>query len=359
VTCDRVRIERAICGDSSQICVEIEHEHVLTSEVFTADIGGHGLSDPKRQHWVPRVYLRYFATPESQNSGKETLWAFSRDKKSPAKLLCPSVESVAVEKYLYSPKNPDGSRDFGLEKKLGELESTIGELWPKLTTMQIGLTDSVRKIVGLFIATLHLRHPARRREMQELHQRLVERVERQLKSYKRVPPTIEVEVDGRKMTCETATFQDWKSTSENEHHRSFVDFIGNEGKWLAKILLKKRWSVIVADDPVFVTSDNPVVLDGPEDSDESFGFGTPGMTVTFPLSPKMMLLLGDRDGDGKDGLFCPLQAIPGMPLPAHAGLNWQVWVNASRMMFSSRPADVVLAEIVAFHDWAQVTKTLE
>ena len=145
------------------------------------------MSDPKRQHWVPQVYLNYFATPESQGSGKEMLWAFSRDKNSPATLLRPSVESVAVETFLYSPKNSDGSRDFKLEKKLSELEGTIGLLWPKLTTMQIGLTDSVRKILSLFVATLHLRHPERRKEMLELHRRLVNRVETQLRSFKDMP----------------------------------------------------------------------------------------------------------------------------------------------------------------------------
>lgn len=315
------------------------------------------MPDPKRQHWVPKVYLKYFATPESQGCGKEVLWAFSRDKSAPAKLLRPSVESVAVEKFLYSPKNADGSRDFKLEKKLGELEGTIGLLWPKLTTMQIGLTDSVRKILSLFVATLHLRHPERRKEMEDLHRKLIDGVETQLKSLKPIPPTIDVDVNGRKITCKTETFEDWKNTTVDEQHRSFVDFVAREGRWLARILLKKRWSVIVADKPVFVTSDNPVVLDGPPDRNEGLGFGTPGMTVTFPLSPKMLLHLDDKNGD--DGLYCPLQAIRGMPGPPWAAFNWQVWVNASRLMLSPRPADVVLSEIVAFHDWAQANSGLD
>jgi Protein of unknown function (DUF4238) len=316
------------------------------------------VSDPKRQHWVPRVYLKHFATPESSGTGKERLWAFSRDKSSPAKLLCPSVELVAVEKFLYSPKNPDGSRDYSVEKKLAELEGTIGVLWPKLTTMEIGLTDSVRKILSLFVATMYLRHPLRRTEMIELHGRLVDRVESQLISFAHVPATIDVDVNGRKMKCKSETFAEWKNTTEEEHHRAFVDFIVREGKWLAKILLKKRWSVIVADDPVFVTSDNPVILEGPDDEGEVCGFGTPGMTVMFPLSPKMLLHMSDRKRGERDGLYCPLQGIPGMAGPAWAAFNWQVWVNTSRLMFSPRPADVVLAEIVAFHDWAQVTKSL-
>jgi hypothetical protein len=317
------------------------------------------MSNPKRQHWVPKVYLKYFATPESQGSGKETLWAFSRDKKSPATLLRPSVESVAVERFLYSPKNSDGSRDFELEKKFSEFEGTIGRLWPELIAMRIGLTGSVRKILSLFVATLHLRHPERRKEMLKLHQRLVDRVETELLSFKRIPPTVDVDINGRRMTFKTAEFEDWKNKSANDHHRSFVDVIAQEGKWLAKFLLKKRWSVIVADEPVFVTSDKPVILDGPLDRKKKFGFGTPGMTVTFPLSPKMLLHLCDRVPGKEDGLYCPLQGIPGMPVPAWAPFNWQVWVNASRLMLSPRPADAVLSEIVAFHDWAQVNSGLD
>jgi Protein of unknown function (DUF4238) len=297
------------------------------------DIGGRVMSDPKRQHWVPKVYLKYFAMPESQGSDKEMLWAFSRDKKSPATLLRPSVESVAVERFLYSPKDSDGSRDFKLEKKLAELEGTIGRLWPELTEMRIGLTDSVRKIIGLFVATLHLRHPERRKEMLKLHGRLVDRVETQLRCFKKIPPTIDIDINGRMMTFKTEGFEDWKNKTADEHHRSFVDFVAQEGKWLAKILLKKRWSVIVAEEPVFVTSDNPVILEGPLHRKKSFGFGTPGMTVTFPLSPKMLLHLDDRNGE--DGLYCPLKGMPGVPLPAWAPFNWQVWVNASRLMLRS------------------------
>ena len=150
-----------------------------------------------------------------------------------------------------------------------------------------------------------------------------------------------------------------RTRQPEDHHRAFVDFIAQEGKWLAKVLLKKRWSVIVADEPVFVTSDNPVILDGPPDRNEGFGFGTRGMTVTFPLSPKMLLHLSDRKNGENDGLYCPLQGIANMPGPPWAAFNWQVWVNASRLMLSPRPADVVLSEIVAFHDWAQANSGLD
>ena len=85
--------------------------------------------------------------------------------------------------------------------------------------------------------------------------------------------------------------------------------MAREGKWLAKILLKKRWSVIVADEPGIGHFRQSGILDGPSDRNEGFGFGTRGMTVTFPLSPKMLLHLSDRENGEDDGLYCPLQGI--------------------------------------------------
>ena len=42
------------------------------------------MSKPKRQHWVPRFYLRYFATPQTKETSEPGAWIFSKHGGAPA-----------------------------------------------------------------------------------------------------------------------------------------------------------------------------------------------------------------------------------------------------------------------------------
>ena len=56
--------------------------------------------------------------------------------------------------------------------------------------------------------------------------------------------------------------------------------------------MRKRWSTILADDDAFVTSDRPVSIE--HHAREVFGVATPGSIVTFPLTPRRLLVMDDR-----------------------------------------------------------------
>lgn len=67
-----------------------------------------------------------------------------------------------------------------------------------------------------------------------------------------------------------------------------METIRGESGNLAKILLKKRWSVVFADNEHFITSDKPVGVQ--HRSREVFGIGTTGAVVSFPLSATRILI---------------------------------------------------------------------
>jgi hypothetical protein len=63
---------------------------------------------------------------------------------------------------------------------------------------------------------------------------------------------------------------------------------------LADLLFSRRWGVIFATAPAFITSDNPVFLDRGRYGGKKFGIGTPGTLISFPISPTRFLLIADE-----------------------------------------------------------------
>jgi len=71
----------------------------------------------------------------------------------------------------------------------------------------------------------------------------------------------------------------------------FVGNIKRDATHLAEILMRKRWSGIFSERPVFITTDALVMMLNP--TLERFGFMTPGTVVSFPLSPTRVLMIDE------------------------------------------------------------------
>ena len=86
---------------------------------------------PRRQHWVPRFYLRFFATPETIEGDDPQVWLLSKDEGDP---VLTNVKNVAARRYLYSPKDERGDRVAELENELADYESVVSRICPQLAS---------------------------------------------------------------------------------------------------------------------------------------------------------------------------------------------------------------------------------
>ena len=294
----------------------------------------------KKQHWVPFSYLKYFCIPETRHYENPEAWIFSKIDGDPRSV---PLRSFARKKFLYSPRNEKGERSWETEDKLQNLETLLGSLWPNFINglVDIAGNEALKKSLALYISTLYLRHPSNIKRTKEIHRRLVELFETLPKDLDGNPLIGEVVNDGKTYQFDNSDYKKYKAADSNEIQHLFVKFINSEALHCAEILLEKRWSVIFADTPLFITTDKPVVVVNRER--ETFGLKSKGTIITFPLSPTRILVLDDMHNKPNGRYYHLGDEGPGP-------INLTIWRNAENFMVSPRHTDDVCVEMLSWAD---------
>lgn len=277
----------------------------------------------KRCHWVSQSYLK----PFSADADRKRIWRHSKTSGDPELKL---IEKVAVRHHLYAPMGPDGRRDDGLERKLSSLERWFGEpIWGVVCNDFPDLTwEPLRKMLALLTATTFVRNPLQFERWKATHVGM-----RNLYAQVDTPPT-HVTLGGRRYEVNPSDWPDFKSAGDEEMKSAWNDYVAGAGD-IAPKLLSMRWAVLFCDQPMFVTSDNPVNIIHP--SLQFKGLNDPETIVSFPLSPTRILMMDNRHGE-PNGAYYPLRHDPAVE-------NLLIWRNAIDHMFSPRDPIQVCMEI--------------
>jgi hypothetical protein len=294
----------------------------------------------KKQHYVPRFYLKHFAIPETRTSKTPQAYIFGKGEDDPKVV---SIRDIAAQRYLYSPENEERSRSWETEERLSDLESIMAPIWPALANDYLDLyeNESIRKAISLFLATLLLRHPSQIDATKHAHTHVVRMFDKLPKDQNGNPLVSHIINDGKEIEFDPSEFEKYKSASKNSFHHDFVKSIHKDAIYTAVLLLEKRWSVILSDDPVFITTDKPVVIENQKC--KPFGLKTKDTFVIFPLSPTRLLLMDDKHGEPR-GQYYPLTDEGPGPY------NLMLWRGAQNFMISARNTDLVCFEIIKWAD---------
>lgn len=302
------------------------------------------MSKPINQHWVPQFYLKYFATPETQQTKNPQTWIFSKNEEDGDPKIT-NIRNICAKRFLYSPLNKDGQREWKLENRLSDLETLLSVIWPTLAEGYADLSwEPLRKAISLFASVLHLRHPNSLIQCFDTHEHLVKQFNQLPKKLDGTPNIAFVEINGKILEFDTSDWHEYESWKKEDHQQLFCDSVQANTGHLAELLLKKRWSIIFSEVPVFITSDNPVCKNHLEK--EKFGFGTEGTIVTLPLSPTRLLIMDDNHKEPA-GQYYPLHTDGPGPF------NLGIWRSSNRFMISQRDVDEVLAEML---EWADLQR---
>jgi hypothetical protein len=290
-------------------------------------------STTKRCHWVPQGYLRAFA---ADLPARSKIWRFSKEHGAKGPELKP-IKKVAVRHHLYAPLDPaTGRRDDSFERKLSELERWFGDpIWHALGSEMLDLSwEPLRKMVSLLVAVMQFRNPSHFDMYKDMHAQFV-----QLFSGEVGLPSA-VEVDGKLHEIDVSSWPAYRDATEDDLKRGWIDQISTVA-WYAEKLMAMRWSVVCADQPTFITSDNPVTIIHP--SLRFRGIGNLETTILFPLSPTRLLNMDNRHHE------------PGKQYYAlnddGSSANLMIWRQANEYMFSHRHTDEVCADLIADAEW--------
>lgn len=292
---------------------------------------------PKHQHWVPQFYLRYYATPETRESKQPQVWILSKDDSDGDEKLT-NVRNICGQRYLYSPMLETGDRDWTLDGLLNDLESGLAPIWPTLAKSYVALDDSdLRRGVALFLAVTYLRNPDIRMLMERLHSKIVEACDTAPKLADGTPDIEGVEINGKYHPISTADWHGYRSWGEAKHDEFFAQLVRSDATRIAEHLIRKRWSIVFADEDTFITTDKPVGLQ--HETRKKFGIETQETIITFPVSPTRILILDDMHSEPGNQYY-PLNKGSG---PA---FNVTLWQSARRFLITGRPVPEVLEEML-------------
>lgn len=279
----------------------------------------------KRCHWVPQSYLKAFAADSQQRR----IWRFSKNEGEPE---LKRIDKVAVKFHLYAPLGADGRRDDAFEKKLADLENWFGEpVWKAVCTDFPDFSwEPLRKMVALLAAVTWLRTPRQFEFWKNTHRQFIDL----FSAHETLADA--VTINGQRVELDHASWPAYRNADDENMKAAWNDWVGSAAD-VATMFMDMRWAVVVSDQPVFITSDNPVLVGdtlGPHR-----GLKHPDTMVTFPLSPTRVLMMDNRHHE-PDAQFNPLKHDP-------ASTNMLIWRNAIEHMFSPRDPHEICAEMIA------------
>ena len=295
------------------------------------------MSEPKRQHWVPRFYLRHFLVPSTKRK-EQRVWVFHRKNGDP---FLTAINNIAAENYLYSPQQKNGSRNYRLEKKLADLESDLAKIWPRLATEYLDLgKKGIRRMLGLFMAIQFLRHPDRREQMVGIRQKIIEFVDRQPKDDQGLPQVTHIKIGSKIHEFDRNGWDEYRNHGRDFDERAWLWTIETEAVRYAETLMAKRWSILQLKSPLFVTSDYPFYVPTPEM--EKFHIRKKAANCFFPICPTRILCMDDLDEPADQ--YYPLEDNQADQY------NLLTWVNTDGFMISARNIFEVLLGIDRLRD---------
>jgi len=286
----------------------------------------------RNQHFVPRFYLKEFATDETYGKKrKEQVYIYNKKNED---LDIRNIRKIAKEYFLYSPKDSNGNRSMYMENRLKEIEDVVSLIWKDFSNKYIDLEDyNTKKVIALFLSSLMLRHPNNLKRNENHRDFLINDI------IKHNPPNnqkITFIVNGEEQEFDISEIT--KEISEYEKSMLLVENIDYFTNKYSEIFMEKKWSIITSEEKKFITSDNPIVISN--NLTDIFGLRTKGTIILFPISPKRLLQLEDyANNEDKKISYHPINK------GHHSLYNHILWNSSDKHIIAHENLENIINEI--------------
>jgi hypothetical protein len=258
-------------------------------------------SEAKRQHFIPRFYLKRFSR---ERDGRDYLFQLDVDSGQPRRI---QPEQAASRRYFYAALDDEGNRSNRLEGFLALVESHTAPALERLLAEPEQLSDSDRATIAFFFALLDARTPGgteRGADLADTTMRMMfansfSEAASFAKKYRELfgDATDDEIEEFRRRTLEMLRNGQVGYSNPRTAALSLTFSVSGE---VAAYIFDMHWTLLTSDEPSFVTSDRGLAMFDPEPespwSGNSWRSSRRAQT-TIPLSSSACLLIEPAETD--------------------------------------------------------------
>lgn len=251
----------------------------------------------KRQHFVPRCYLKAWHDPDAPPGGRVTpfVWRFDKDGSNPRR-KAPS--NLFTETDIYTIQREDGERDLRLEHGFQTVEDHFTRI-RNLRFARLQWPDAEQLAwVLAFVTTAHVRTAAMRNFHAEQWAGIRERMEDMQRAFERATPEQREAMARASLGSVGGRGGSMTMDDVREVETNPIRFMVPAAlRAVMPILAHMTVAVLCTDDPLgFVTTDHPCTWFDPEAYRRAPLYRAPALArpsveITLPISPSQCLAI--------------------------------------------------------------------
>lgn len=294
----------------------------------------------KRNHYLPRAYLRGFCDREG------LLWTFDRRSKEYRRL---PPDSAAVEKEFYIVKDAAGRKSNAIEDWLAQSENAAIPVIRKIESDCPQISEPERHVLARFIALLRLRTTVFNAEMEEILDHYARALGDLLFSDETSAREFIAQLPGNGADLPSERIESWVSMWKagqcmlKIHREYIIHLMLQRADSFAEELFAMNWSILRShQETAFIISDLPwSILSVDPAASTDFGFSDiflPHVRTIVPLTRKTAVMLEVRS-PGVSRL-----RFGRVPRDFNRTVNRTIADNSHRFVFSN--SDTLLRRLV-------------
>ena len=247
----------------------------------------------KKQHWVPRAYLKAWCDPAVPTGQEPYVWRFAKDAQTVGRK---APQNIFYETDLYTIHLADGARDLTVEHGLSGLEDRFVGIRDNVLAKRQPIPPDDDLLLRAFLAAMQSRTPAHLEHWQGQYKSLLDQMDEMRQAMAAKTPEERertAAMMGPTTTGPSASYEDVKAVAEGPVGPMLVTMIESQ----LPILAQMNLAVLNTTDSLgFITSDQPCVWFDPQAYKrpplyQAPGLAFPTIEVTLPVSPSQIILL--------------------------------------------------------------------
>lgn len=259
------------------------------------------MSKHKKQHYIPRCYLKSWTDITCPEDQEPYIWVFPKEERQ-GRRKAPS--NVFHETDMYTINRNDGKRDLTLEHGLKELEDRFVSVRDKCLSKALPLSDDDHMVACAFTAAMHARTVKRREHIREQWAKPLRMMDDLIEVMKTASPEQKramASISPRTSSSERSmSYEQVKALTEDPLRYAMVPMIIAE----VSELINLDFAVLVAtEEHNFITSDSPCVWFDPKSHTRPPIYRAPALIyptleITLPVSPRQCIVLNQMGFKG-------------------------------------------------------------